>query len=976
MPFDLHARDDGEGSATAALSEAAVAALAAALRRSVQGEVRFDRGSRALYATDASNYRQVPIGVVVPKTIDDVVAAVALCREYGAPVLPRGGGTSLAGQCCNVAVVLDFSKYLNAILALDPARRIAHVQPGTVLDSLRSAAETHHLTFGPDPATHDHNCLGGMLGNNSCGPHSIMGGRTVDNVQALEVLTYDGLRLTVGPTSEEELRARIAAGGREADIYRRLAGLRDRYADLIRQRYPRIPRRVSGYNLDELLPENGFDIGRALVGSEGTCVTILSAKLRLIPSPRRRCLLILGFDDIYTAGDHIPEVMATGPIACEGLDDLLIEFLKRKGKEGDKIAVLPEGGGWLLVEYGADDEDTLREAAEQAMQRLGRLPRAPAMKLLTAPEDQAKAWEVRESGLAATAWVPGMPASWPGWEDSAVPPEKMGPYLRDFRRKLDEYGYGCSLYGHFGQGCVHVRIDFDLETRSGIDKYRRFVTEMADLVISYGGSLSGEHGDGQCRAELLPKMYGPELMEAMREFKRIWDPDGRMNPGKVVDAAPLDANLRLGEVFRPEVPQTEFAYRLEGNFVGAAMRCVGVGKCRRKQGGVMCPSYMATGEEKHSTRGRARLLFEMIHGGVIDDGWRSQEVHDALDLCLACKGCKRDCPVDVDMATYKAEFHSRYYRNRWRPPSAYSMGLIHWWSRAAAWAPALANGLGHAPGVSTLTKRLAGIHHSRDLPRFARRTLQAEWALRPRRNVGGRQVAFFPDTFNNHFYTRTGMAALDALDAAGFEVLMPTDPVCCGRPLFAWGMLDLARRNLRRVMDIYGRYAERGIPIVGLEPGCVTSLVDELPALFPNDERARRIADAAWMLPKFLAENSDWRPPKMEGRVLYHPHCYQHAVLGMAAEQEMLRGMGLEMELSQAGCCGMAGSFGFEHDHYDVSMACAERVLLPKVRGIPAADHVVADGFACREQIRQGSPRAALHTVDLLGLAMSQARGS
>ncbi len=961
MPFDF---SDGQTVRAQAptFSDAAAGALAEALKKRVSGEVRFDAGSRALYATDASNYRQVPIGVVVPRTVEDVIATVALCREHGAPVLSRGGGTSLAGQCCNVAVVIDFSKHLNKIHHIDAEARLARVEPGLVLDSLRDAAEKHHLTFGPDPATHDHNCLGGMLGNNSCGPHSIMAGRTADNVRELDILTYDGLRLTVGPTSEAELEAKIAGGGREGEIYRELKGLRDGYADLIRRRYPKIPRRVSGYNLDALLPENGFNVARALVGSEGTCVAILGATLELVESPPSRCLLVLGFEDIYTAGDHVPEVLATGPVACEGIDDLLVEFLRKKSKGPEAADLLPDGKGWLLVEYGGADDAEARAKAEAAMARL-----RPADAMLYAdPAKQAEVWEIRESGLAATAWVPDMPATWPGWEDSAVPPDKVGAYLRDFRAKLDEYGYGCSLYGHFGDGCIHVRIDFDLETRAGIDKYKRFISEMTDVVLSYGGSLSGEHGDGQSRAELLPRMYGPELVEAMRRFKRAWDPEDKMNPGKVVAPYPVDAHLRLGESFRPQAPKTEFAYPVEGNFVGAAMRCVGVGKCRRQspKDGVMCPSYQATREEKHSTRGRARLLFEMVHGGPIADGWKSDAVHEALDLCLACKGCKKDCPVDVDMATYKAEFHSHYYKGRLRPRVAYSMGLIHWWSRAAAWAPRLANAATQTPGLSTLAKKVAGVHPERSLPRFAPLTLQQRWARRGSRNFGGPKVALFPDTFNNHFYADTGMNGVQVLEAAGYHVVMPTKPVCCGRPLYAWGMLDLARRNLENLMALFAPYAAQGVPIVGLEPACLTTMVDELPALFPDDERARAIAGQAVFFSDLLARTEGWRPPRVEGKAMVHPHCYHHAVLGLAEERELMRRMGLDFEMSKAGCCGMAGSFGFEHEHYDVSVKCAEQGLLPRLREHP--ETVVANGFACREQIRQTGGREALHVADLL----------
>ena len=570
-------------------------ALATDLRRSIRGEVRFDDGSRGLYATDGSNYRQVPIGVVVPRDIDDVPQAVEICRRHGAPVLPRGGGTSLAGQCCNVAVVLDVSKYLHRILELDPDRRRARVQPGVVLDDLRREAWRHHLTFAPDPSTHRQCTLGGMIGNNSCGVHSVMGGKTDDNVEELEILTYDGTRMRVGATSEEELQRIIREGGRRGEIYARLRALRDRYADVIRRRYPRIPRRVSGYNLDQLLPEHGFHVARALVGSEGTCAITLEATLRLLPWPRARSLLVLGYADVYTAADHVPEILEHKPIGLEGLDDRLVEDMKKTGIHPENITLLPDGGGWLLVEFGGDTREEADGHARRLMERLTGQAGAPSMKLFDDPDEERAVWLVRESGLGATAHVPGAKDTWEGWEDSAVPPDKVGAYLRDLRGLLDRYHYACALYGHFGQGCIHTRIDFDLATHDGIAAFRAFVHDAADLVVRHGGSLSGEHGDGQSRAELLPKMFGPELVQAFREFKAIWDPGGKMNPGKLVDPYRIDENLRLGTGYRPPQPMTHFAYPEDaGSFARAALRCVGVGNCRKTDSGTMCPSYMAT----------------------------------------------------------------------------------------------------------------------------------------------------------------------------------------------------------------------------------------------------------------------------------------------------------------------------------------------------------------------------------------------
>ncbi|MBI5545236.1 MAG: FAD-binding protein, partial [Deltaproteobacteria bacterium] len=590
-------------------------ALGRELAEVVRGEVRFDDGARGLYATDASNYRQVPIGVVVPRDADDVVAAIAACRRHGAPVLARGGGTSLAGQCCNVAVVLDFSKYMRRIVSVDPANRRAIIEPGVVLDQLRRKAERHHLTFAPDPSTHDHCTLGGMIGNDACGVHSVMGGKTDDNVEELEVVTYDGLRLRVGGTSEEKLAEILRQGGRRGQIYLRLKELRDRYAEEIRSRYPRIPRRVSGYNLDRLLPENGFDVAKALVGTEGTCVTVLEATLRLVPSPPARSLLVLGYPTVFEAAEHVMEILGSRPTGLEGLDDTLVEDMKKLRLHPEDVELLPEGKGWLLVEYGGETREESHEKARRLMASLRGRRKAPSMRLFDDPTQERMVWKVRESGLGATAHVPGKRVAWEGWEDSAVPPEQLARYLHDLRRLLDEYQYQGALYGHFGQGCVHTRIDFELRTREGIDRFRSFVDRAADLVLKYDGSLSGEHGDGQSRAELLPKMFGEKLVRAFQEFKAIWDPRGKMNPHKVVDPYRITENLRLGTDYRPPATPTHFRFPDDaGSFAQATLRCVGVGACRRTEGGTMCPSYMVTKEEKHSTRGRARMLFEMLEG--------------------------------------------------------------------------------------------------------------------------------------------------------------------------------------------------------------------------------------------------------------------------------------------------------------------------------------------------------------------------
>ncbi|WP_206675453.1 FAD-binding and (Fe-S)-binding domain-containing protein [Solimonas terrae] len=957
-----------------AFARAQAVALAAELRRTTGADVRFDGGSRALYAADGSIYRQVPIGVVVPRTVEDVIATVAACSAHDAPVLMRGGGTSLAGQCCNVAVVIDCSKHLNGIVALDPQTRRARVQPGCVLDTLRDAAERYHLTFGPDPATHAHNTLGGMVGNDSCGVHSVMAGRTVDNVHTLDIVTYDGLRMTVGPTSDAEYETIVAGGGRRAEIYQALRALGDRYAALIRARYPQIPRRVSGYALDELLPENGFNVARALVGAEGSCVTVLEAELRLVESPRARSLLVLGYPDVFHAGDHVPVILEHGPIGLEGIDGLLVEFMKRKHLHPRNRALLPPGDGWLLVEFGGVDKQESDAKARRLMARLEGDGDAPAMKLFDDLREEELLWKVRESGLGATAFVPGEPDTHPGWEDAAVPPAQVGAYLRDFKALLSRYGYRAALYGHFGDGCIHCRIDFDLASTNGVATWRAFMNDAADLVVGYGGSLSGEHGDGQVRANLLPKMYGPELMQAFREFKAIWDPRQRMNPGKKIDAYPVDADLRNGPDLHLPLPATQFAYPDDAHSFGHAVnRCVGVGNCRNPRGGVMCPSYRGTRDEQYSTRGRARLLFEMIRGGPIADGFRSRAVHDALDLCLACKGCKRDCPVNVDMATYKAEFMSRHYRRRLRPRAAYAMGLIWWWSRAAAKLPRLANFLLHAPLVGRLAKGLAGIAPQRTMPRYAQETF-AHWFARreaPPLPADAREVVLWPDTWNNYFHPEPLRAAVRVLEAAGCRVRLPSRSLCCQRPLYAEGMLDLARRELTRVLDTLADDLARGVAVVGLEPSCIASFRDELPQLFPGDGRARRLADNSFLLSEFL-DRAHYQPPPLPRRLIVQAHCHHHASLDVEAEKRQLQKLGATVDWLDAGCCGMAGSFGFRASSHVLSQTIGEQQLLPAIRAADADTVIVANGFSCREQILQGTGRVALGFAEVLDLALRE----
>ncbi len=771
--------------------------------------------------------------------------------------------------------------------------------------------------------------------------------------------------------SDQELERIIAGGGRRGEIYAALKQLRDKYADKIREKFPDIPRRVSGFPLNELLPENGFNVARALVGTESTCVTIVEAKVRLVHSPPCRVILILGFPDLATAADHVPFCDEHNPIALEGMSASMFHYMELKGEPEGGRAMFPDGTGWLICEFGGDTKEEATARAHGLMEAYKARPNPPTMKFFDDHKDQEQFWTFRDEALGSTSKIPNQADYYPGWEDSAVDPKRLGDYIRKFQQMLDEYGYQGSIYGHFGQACVHVSINFDLYTAAGIAKYREFVTKMAHICVEHGGSLSGEHGDGQSRGELLPIMYGDELVEAFWEFKSIWDPHNKMNPGKVVHPYKLDQNLRWGTDYEPWEPRTHFTFEDDhGSFAFAANRCVGTGKCRKHDGGTMCPSYMATKEEAYSTRGRARLLFEMLEGNPIDKGWQDEGVKDALDLCLSCKGCKGECPVNVDMATYKAEFLSHYYEHKRRPIAAYAFGLMYWWARAAARAPGLVNALTQAPGLREIAKAAVSIAPQRTIPLFATETFRAWFAKRSPRNVGREQVILWPDTWNDHFHPTTAQAAVEVLEEAGFHVTIPAVQLCCGRPLYDYGLLDLAKAMLRETLEALRPQIRAGICVVGLEPSCVSVFRDEMTNLLGPDEDAKRLKEQTYLFTEFLAKKApQLELPRLSRKALVQEHCHHKSILDTSGEKKLFDALGLEYEIPDAGCCGMAGPFGFDASHYEVSMAIGERALLPRVRAAEASTIIVADGFSCREQISQTTNRQALHPAQVLKMA-------
>ena len=966
--------------------------LEARLKATVRGDVLFDLASRAMYAADSSNYRQMPVGVITPRDAADVEAAMAACRALGAAVLPRGAGTSLAGQCANVAVVFDFSRFMRGLTSIDPEAKLAVVEPGIVLDRLREAAEVHHLTYAPDPATHSRCTLGGMIGNNSCGVHGLLGGKVVDNVELMDIVLYDGTRMSVGRTSAEELEKLIRGGGRVGEIYARMKQLRDKYAVLIRAKYPRIPRRVSGYNLDELLPENGFNLARALVGSEGTCATVVSATLNLTSSPPYRVLTALAFDDPFLAADTVPRVLEFGPIGLEGFDGLLVEFMLSKNLAVD-VKLLPPGGGFLLVEMGAWNAEEAQSKAEALAAVAQSWPEAPRARIYN-HEDAESVWKVRESALGATVAVPGEPDRWEGWDDAGIPPVHLGTYLRKLNALMSEYGYRSPLYGHFGQGCVHLRINFDFRTVEGLRKFREFLDRAADLVVSLGGSLSGEHGDGQARAVLLPKMFGPELVQAFQEFKAIWDPDNRMNPGKLTDAVrvydPVE-NLRYGP--REESKngaqtklETHFVFAADaGSMEDAAARCVGVGACLKKDGGVMCPSYRATGQEQHSTRGRARLLWEMLAGALREEGFQSEAVHKALDLCLSCKACKTECPVQVDMAQYKSEFLAQKYKGKLHPLHHYVFGFADKMARLGSLTPALTNFVLSNSMTSPLIKHIVGVAQERQMPQLAAKSYKkariksvtksmfcdasGRSAPGPEGPAAPTQVVLWADTWNNYYHPQTLAAAERVLRQAGFQVQTTKGHICCGRALYDFGLLDTARSYLANVLDRVAPEIEAGLPFIFLEPSCASVFKDEALELFPDDLRAQKLSKQVWLLADWLAAKApDWVDGRLAGaQVLLHGHCHHKAVFGgPKSEIALLRKAGAQVEMIDTTCCGMAGPFGFEADKIEVSKAIANLGLMAAVNAADPMTLIVADGFSCREQIGQLSRREGMHFAEIL----------
>nr|WP_235912421.1 FAD-binding and (Fe-S)-binding domain-containing protein [Ruania zhangjianzhongii] len=959
--------------------------LTTALRSALEGEVDASSRRRAEYSTDASNYRVVPEVVVFPRSTQDVLTALEIARAHAVPVTARGGGTSIAGNSVGPGMILEFSRHLNQILEVDPEARTARVQPGVIMTDLQKAAAAHGLRFGPDPSSQARATMGGLIGNNACGPHAVAYGHTASQVISLEVVDGQGRRFT--------------AGAGDLDPVPGLAELVQANLATIRTEFARFSRQLSGYSLEHLLPENGSDLAKFLVGTEGTLVTVLEATVRLVPLATSPVLLALGYPDMPSAADAVPAMLSHDVLAVEGLDAELVEVVRQH--HGDHaVPDLPEGGGWLLIEVGGESPEHALEKAQAVAADAG----TDAVQVIPAGPEAAAMWQIRADGAGLAGRTAAGAQAWPGWEDAAVPPENLGTYLREFQALMASHGVTGLPYGHFGDGCIHIRIDFPLADQAGADAFRMFMLDAAALVARHGGSLSGEHGDGRARGELLTAIYSPTAIGLFEQIKTLLDPAELLNPGVVVRPRPVDADLRRPHAKPlPLLTGSGFSFAHDGgDMTNAVHRCVGLGKCRADlPSSFMCPSYLATRDEKDSTRGRARVLQEMANGTLVQ-GWDAPEVHESLDLCLSCKACSSDCPAGVDMAQYKSEVLHRTYQGKRRPVSHYALGWLPRWARMITTVPALARLVNAVLGVRPIGKAVlaaGGMDTRRQMVSFAGESFHRWWRRRKDDPAGTvsrpapgeqrrqeddpagtasepppgtgrrREVLLWADSFSAYLDTSGARAVVDVLEQAGYTVRVPESAACCGLTWISTGQLDGARSRLRQTMDVLSPYARAGIPIVGIEPSCTAVLRSDLVDLFPDDERARLLAEHTYTLAELLTGAEappDWQPRDLTGTtIIAQPHCHQHAVIGYQADLDLLRRAGAEVTTLTT-CCGLAGNFGMEKGHYDVSVGVAEQSLLPTLRAAPDDAVYLADGFSCRTQASQLAGVEGLHLAELL----------
>ena len=948
------------------------------LERQVAGEVRFDKMSRLLYSTDASIYQIEPIGVVIPRTAEDVIAVIETAHRHNVPVLPRGGGTSLAGQTVGHAIVIDFSKYMRSVIEVNVEEGWVRTQPGVILDELNHYLEPYGMMFAPDPSTSNRGNVGGALGNNSCGAHSIVWGKTVDNVRDMDVVLSNGDTARFGPLDGEHLEAKMRGDGLEGEIYRSLFAIGEANRDEILKRYPKIQRRVSGYNLDEFVGGSDFNMARFVVGSEGTLVAITEAKLRIVPRPRMKALAVLHFSELQESMEATVAILELDPAAVELIGSMIIRQA-RTNLEYSRMMDFVEGDpdALLAVELVGESESELRARLDDLEERMKRLGLGYAVRRLTTPEDQAKLWAVRKAGLGLMMNVPGEAKPLPFVEDTAVAPEMLPEFVRRFDQIVRDHGTTAGYYGHASVGCLHIRPLINLKLQEDVDRMASIAAQISDLALEFGGAMSGEHGDGLVRSVWNEKMFGSQLYNAFRDVKHAFDPRGIMNPGKIVDSPPMTENLRTSPAYRTRAVETGFAFSEEGGFAAAIEMCNGQGACRKVLGGTMCPSYMVTRDEEHSTRGRASALRAAMSGGLPPDSLTSKRLYDVLDLCLECKGCKAECPSNVDMAKLKYEFLDKYHKANGFPLRNLVFGNIATLSRWGSFFAPLSNWALRSGAFKGLLEAHAGIEHRRTMPPFASQTFRQWFRAR-----GGSpafpgirgQVVLFPDTFANYNHPSIGMAATKILERLGYQVVLP-QAKCCGRPMLSKGMMDKAQSNAWFNVESIYPYVERGAKLVGLEPSCILSFRDDYVDLLGGDARAKAISDSTMLIEEFVLYAQEegaslelHNPPQ---RLLFHGHCHQKALVGTRPAMQVLRSIqGCEAVEIESGCCGMAGSFGFEKEHYDISLKIGEQVLFPAILSQEGEFVVVSEGVSCRQQIEHGTGKQAKHLVEVLADAL------
>ena len=957
----------------------AVRALEEELRWRIAGEVRFDQYTRMLYSTDASNYQIEPVGVVLPRTVDDVRAAIELAGKHGVPVLPRGGGSSLAGQAVGAALVIDSSKYLNQVLELDREAHFARVQPGIVLSQLNAKVARHGLMFGPDPSSGDRATIGGVVGNNSAGAHSILYGMTIDHILSAHTILSDGTEVSFSATDPATAAAKAVLDSREGRLYRDLLGMRERYSPAIERDFPRHWRRATGYSLKELLRAGGegFNPARLLVSSEGTLAFGTEYAINLVAKPAKTALLLLQFDDLVRAMEATTTILEREPSAIELMDHMLITLTRQQPGYARQIAFIQgEPDALLAVEFYGESDAELRskvEGLEQHLVKRGIALQAEPQAVYDTKQ-QADVWSVRKAGLGLLMSVKGDAKPIPCIEDVSVPVEHLAEYVREVLRMVAEHGTRAAFYAHASAGCLHIRPLVSLKDARGVQAMREMTEAATGLVVKFGGVMSGEHGDGLARGELNEKIFGPELYQCMKELKAAFDPAGLMNPGKVVDSPSMTENLRYGAGYRTMGVDTHLSFRREGGFAAAIEMCNGAGVCRKLGSGTMCPSYMATRDEHDTTRGRANALRDALAGRVLDRSqFTDKGTYEVLDLCLSCKACKTECPSSVDMAKIKTEFLAQYHETHGTPLRSRVFGNIHTLNRLGSAVAPLANLTLHTP-LARVGKQALGVHPAREIAPFARETFE-DW-FKVRRETapkGTRGIAvYYHDTFANYNYPEIGKAAVRLLEAAGYGVEIVQRRACCGRPMLSKGLVEDARKLAKRNVEALAPFVRKGVPVVGTEPSCILTLRDEYPDLLPDDPAVAELAANSYMIDEFLAQLQErgeldiaWRD-EPGPRVLFHGHCHQKALIGMAPSMAVLRAAGCQAEESGAGCCGMAGSFGYEAEHYEVSRKIGAERLFPKVEAQARETVIAVAGVSCREQIGHFTKRRPIHIAEVL----------